>query len=199
MHPLEWNRIELNRMNTLCYFHAAFLFFFFRGYLDVHSFLPPIVSPSLLFPALMMNRTPSTSFTTDLDPAINTTTTTAMTASPSNKLRQEVVFLKQKIDYQQKLLDSERKVTDELLANKNRAIESLQHRLSHQETSLRNELDHLQKKLTEVSFAPHRIRLDNSWFLDVMISVSPPPSFICTPLPCPPPSRHRSSISTPRP
>ena len=70
-------------------------------------------------------------------------------SSPS-KLKQEIVFLRQKIDYQQKLLESERKVTDDLLANKNRTIETLQLKLNHAETYQRNEQDSLNRKLAEV-------------------------------------------------
>lgn len=68
------------------------------------------------------------------------------------KLKQEVIYLKQRIEYQQSLLEDERKVTDDLLANKNRAIDSLQLRLKAAQDTHRSEMDSFQHKIDEVGY-----------------------------------------------
>ncbi len=45
------------------------------------------------------------------------------------KLKQEIHYLQQKLEYQQNLLQDERRVTDNLIANKNKAIEGFQLKL----------------------------------------------------------------------
>ena len=67
-----------------------------------------------------------------------------MTDSPAQNqlpLRQQVHFLKQKLAYQQQLLDDERRITDDLLLNKNRAIEQLQQKLQEQAERFRLDRD----------------------------------------------------------
>jgi hypothetical protein len=71
-------------------------------------------------------------------------------AETPTKLRQEVVYLKQRIEYQQSLLEDERRVTDELLANKNRTIDGLQQQLKAAEEQHQAEMGTFQQKIDEV-------------------------------------------------
>jgi hypothetical protein len=70
--------------------------------------------------------------------------------TPTSHLKQEIIYLREKLDYQQSLLDDERRVTDELLKNKSRAIEALQQKLTHAEQRLQTELDLLTQSHQEV-------------------------------------------------
>lgn len=70
---------------------------------------------------------------------------------PAAKQQQEVALLRQKNAYQLSLLEDERRITDELLANKSRAIEALQHKLQLAEKRLVLETETAKSKLEEVS------------------------------------------------
>jgi Mg2+ and Co2+ transporter CorA len=70
-------------------------------------------------------------------------------SSPA-KLRQEINFLRQKLEYQQTLLEDERRVTDELITNKNTAIETLQRKLREDSLRHQQELQSLLQKHEEV-------------------------------------------------
>lgn len=66
------------------------------------------------------------------------------------KLRQEVDFLRQKLEYQQTLLEDERRVTDELIKNKNYAIETLQKKMREDSGRHQQELQSVLQKHDQV-------------------------------------------------
>lgn len=68
----------------------------------------------------------------------------------TSKLRQEINFLQQKLDYQQNLLQDERRVTDNLIVNKNKAIEGLQSKLDDLQKSYKTACDQFKAERADV-------------------------------------------------
>jgi hypothetical protein len=72
------------------------------------------------------------------------------TSSTPSQMRQEIAFLKHKLEYQQSLLEDERRITDDLLVTKNKAIETFQKQLEEVEKLQKTESERLKQSFEEV-------------------------------------------------
>lgn len=66
-------------------------------------------------------------------------------ATPS-QLRQEIAFLNHKLGYQQQLLEDERRITDDLLVTKNKAIDDFQQKINDMESMNESNLETLKQR-----------------------------------------------------